>query len=205
MKRLFITISLITGILSANAQTIGQKVDQTISHTKEVLKKMQYGVKGGINFSNVKGLGNKSFLIGFNLGVFGRYHIDQNMAIQPELLFSSQRFKTKSSRQVLSNGYLNIPIMFQYRLVDTLAFEVGPQLGFAIIKQYYYENGPGIKPATFDFSMAIGAKYDIGQYFQLTGLDLTARYTIGLTNVYKANNISSNKNSVLQTGLAYTF
>ncbi|WP_103327286.1 porin family protein [Bacteroidetes bacterium endosymbiont of Geopemphigus sp.] len=205
MKKLFLTIGLFSGVLSTQSQTIGQRLDKTIECTKKVFKQMEYGVKSGVNFSSVISLNNISSRTGFNAGVYGRYNIDQDMSIQPELLFSSQGFKNKSLKETVSNGYLNIPIMFQYRLVDSLAFEMGPQLGFAINKDNYHPGDSPKKANGFDFSLTLGVKYDVSQYFKVPDLGLTARYTIGLTNVYKADKISSNKNSVFQTGLAYVF
>ncbi|XCI74693.1 MAG: porin family protein [Flavobacteriales bacterium] len=215
MRKLLLTTGLLILTLFVNAQTIGQKVgktiDKTIDETKKVFKEMQHGVKAGVNISNVTEMYKSSYVVGFYAGVYGRYNFDENMAIQPELLISRKGSKltllNNKSREIIVNTYLNVPIMFGYHVVKGLHLEVGPQFGFALSKDKIanYNDNETLKAKTFDFSLAIGLDYNVGRHFDLPNLDLTGRYTIGLTDVYKGTKNTSNKNSVFQIGLAYAF
>ena len=207
MKRLLFIISLILGTLSVCAQTMmDQKIDKTLNYTKKIFKNMEYGIKSVANYSGIIGLDKTSYYIGFNSGIYARYNLDSNIAIQPELVFSQQKFKRTSPKETITNNYLKLPIMLQCRLIDRLFFEVGPQLGFLVKEtNYKLDKSTSIKANKFDLSLAVGARYDVGQYFEIPNLDLTVRYDFGLTNVYKHSKISKSRNAVLQSGLAYSF
>ncbi|XOD69347.1 MAG: porin family protein [Flavobacteriales bacterium AspAUS03] len=215
MKKLLLTTGLLIFTLFMTAQTIGQKVgetvDKTIDETKKIFKEMQYGVKTGVNISNITGMYKSSSVVGFYAGVYGRYNLDENMVIQPELLISRQGSKLTSLnnklRETIVNTYLNIPIMFGYHVVKGIHLEAGPQFGFALSKDKFsnYNGNEDLKANTFNFNLAIGLYYNVGRYFDLSNLYLTSRYTIDLTDVYKGIKIASNKKSVFQIGLAYAF
>ncbi|XOD67699.1 MAG: porin family protein [Flavobacteriales bacterium Tduv] len=213
MKKLILTLFFLTSTMFLSAQTVGQKVgkaiDKTIDGTEKLFKEMHYGVKAKLNVSNVTCI-SESGITGFYTGLYGRYTLDKDISIQSELLISRQgsKIKTGARKVTISNTYLNIPVLFKYRMGKWFRLETGPQIGFALGKDKLANFGVNkeiLKAKTFDFSFAIGLDYNIGRHFDLNNLDLTGRYTIGLTDVYKAKNVRTNKNSVFQVGLAYAF
>lgn len=211
MKKLLLTVGFLATTLFLSAQTVGQKmgkvVDKAIDETEIVFNQMRYGIKVGVNVSDVTNFSTSS-MIGFYAGAYGRYDLERDMAIQPELLISHQgsKINEENIKETLANTYLHLPILFKYRLIQGLYLEVGPQLGFALSKDKVIKYGDNtLKAKTFDFAFAIGADYNIGKHFDLPYLDLTGRYTVGLTNVYKKKSADKNKNLVFQIGLAYIF
>lgn len=212
MKKLLLTVGFLTSTIFLSAQTVGQKigkaVDKTIYETEKVLKEMHYGVKSGINITNVTNI-SESGTIGFYAGVYGRYIFHEDIGIQSELLISRQgsKIKSGSKKESIDNTYLNIPVLFKYRLAKGLRLEVGPQIGFALGRDKFanYKGYETLKAKTFDFGLAIGLDYKIGRHFDLNNLDFTGRYTVGLTNVYNGKDTRFNKNSTFQIGLAYAF
>ena len=75
------------------------------------------GIKGGLNFYNI-GNDNSSkydMKTGFHLGLLGHIHLDRSIAVQPELVYSSQGAKYVSNgvEYKLKLGYINIPVMLQ--------------------------------------------------------------------------------------------
>jgi len=178
---------------------------------------------------------NEKLKPGFNAGIFVHIPVAEKFSIQPELLFSQLGSKTKERYRHYSNGYgfvsdvdyksnlnyLVLPVMVQYNILPQLYVEAGPEFGLLlggrikgdqksteisgnnsfsytdhfsnkIQKDFYH---------TFNFGVGIGAGYYFTQ-----NLAATARFTAGLTGIYK-NSQSDNKvrNNAFQVGLAYQF
>ena len=126
---------------------------------------IKYGVKGGLNLSNLKGdypnlsdedvkLDTKSS-IGFHIGGFLEYKINDKFSIQPELLISMQGNKLELTSEFYDSFYdenyketftqtpklyyLNIPLMLKYKLIDKLSIEFGPQIGILLSAKSKWE------------------------------------------------------------------
>lgn len=123
-------------------------------------QEVKFGVKGGLNYSNLRGIENtitnedgesmkfsSKGQVGFYIGGFAEYQINDKLAIQPELLISTQgggnEFKTSGTDEFgdyysvsienkVNLTYLQIPIMLKYQVIDRLNIEFGPQIGFAL-------------------------------------------------------------------------
>ncbi|MBL1221116.1 PorT family protein [Chryseobacterium sp. L7] len=171
---------------------------------------------------------------GFNAGVFANIPVAQKFSIQPEVLFNQVGSKTeerevyyvnsdKYSREVdykKSLSYLSVPVMVQYNILPQLYVEAGPEFGFLlggkdkgditttktsgnttntqtttfsdkIVKDLY---------STFNFGIGIGAGYYFTQNF-----GVTARFTAGVTDIYKHNSGDAVRNNSFQVGVAYKF
>lgn len=110
--------------------------------------------------------------------------------------------------------------MLQYNLLPNLYVEAGPEFGLLlggktedswtetrtsgnnisitssrsdrkIIKDYYN---------TFNMGIGIGAGY-----FFTSNFGVTARFTAGLTDIYKYNTVDAVRNNSFQVGIAYKF
>ncbi|MFC0776542.1 porin family protein [Flavobacterium sp. HJSW_4] len=171
----------------------------------------RFGVKGGLNISNVVGgdVDNNKTLVGFHVGGLAEIHVVEKFYIQPELLYSAQGAKFDGpfgSDGDLKLNYLNIPVLAKYYIVDKkFNVEAGPQLGILLSAK---GNGEDVKDYTrsTDFGFNLGAGYSFTENFSV-GL----RYTIGLSPI-SDNDIdnsddyyNSAKNSNLQLSLAYKF
>ena len=212
MKKIFLTI----GFLTATFYTTFAQDDST---------KPEFGAKAGVNFSNIVGddVGDLDPRTSFNAGIFMEFPITERFSFQPEVLYSGQGFTIMSNDQdnffdVDDNieyqlSYIQVPLLFKVYLVEGLNIEAGPQFGFKINEEIDSQptNDGGdvvIDPDDsyikgFDTNLALGAGYKFNN-----GFFLNARYTYGLTNIFKDDTIFENvdaKNSVWQFGLGFSF
>ena len=199
MKKTALIISLFIVANSVSAQfTIGPKVGLNIS-------KEYFGVKGFDEDSD--------FRSGINIGVFGKYEINDKFDIQAELLYSQQGFKrnipiTDNIGTIITKGYevlshyINIPLVSKYHPFGRIYIEAGPQVGFCLdskISPDEYKRITGVRGYTgynvVDFSLVGGIGFNLGN-----GLSVNTRYNHGLT--YTLHD-SKWKNRVIQISLAY--
>lgn len=195
MKRIITVISIITA-LNCNAQ------------------KINFGLKAGLNMSMITGASNQimSSSNGFHAGAFLEFKALGKIAIQPELLFSTQGAKLESkdltSVTTTKMNYVMVPVMVKYYPIAGLFFEAGPQAGFLITAKEDFEDkiattnsSEDIKDKTkaFDMSANLGVGYDI-----LDKVVVQVRYCIGLTNTSTVENVNT-KNGVFQMSLGYKF
>lgn len=164
---------------------------------------VQFGVKGGVNFSNfnggVDGIDYKN-KTGFHAGALAEIKILPNFAIQPEALFSSQGTEVKGVGD-FNLDYISVPVLAKFYLItDRLSIEAGPQFSFLVDdSQDAFDDATDGDPDTksFDFAVAGGLSLKVTK-----GLFVSARYTIGLTEVARD---ADAKNAVFQVGLGYLF
>ncbi|WP_312393562.1 porin family protein [Chryseobacterium sp.] len=186
-----------------------------------------FGIKGGMNVSSLSqgaDLDDSKSKIGFNAGVFANIPVATNFSIQPEVLYNDLgskvvyknnipvvgEYKREYSRNL---GYVAVPVMFQYNVIPNLYLEAGPEFGFLVSAKDKFKsstngdaNGSTTSDLnkddfqTFNFGIGIGAGY----YFT-DNLGITARYTAGVTDIYKNNSGDAVRNNVFQVGLAFKF
>lgn len=172
MKKLFFIASILfLGITTATAQSI------------------KLGGKIGVNFSDLESVnatgGNKT---GFHVGGLLELRVLDNLALQPELLYSTQGSKN------LKLEYLSVPVLLKFYMVsDTFSFELGPQFSVLINDD---------APKTFDSKTA-----DLATVFGL-GYNLTDTIFVQGRYVYGVSEISKNpdfKNRVIQFSVGLRF
>ena len=133
---------------------------------KTEAQKPTFGVKGGVNFSNLRGsnelidflddagLGHK-IRVGYHFGGYVKIELSERFFLQPELLFSlqgsTQKINDVSLQDELGNvisntidvrinnnlSYLNVPIMAKYYLNDEISVEAGPQIGYMLSGKFH--------------------------------------------------------------------
>ncbi|WP_286966451.1 porin family protein [Flavobacterium sp. UBA4854] len=171
----------------------------------------RFGVKGGLNISNVVGgdVENNKTLVGFHVGGLAEIHVVEKFYIQPELLYSAQGAKFDGplgSDGDLKLNYLNIPVLAKYYIVDKkFNVEAGPQLGILLSAK---ADGEDFK----DYTRSVDLGFNLGAGYSFTdNLSVGLRYTIGLSPITD-NDIDNSdeyydsaKNSNLQLFLAYKF
>lgn len=201
-------------------------------------QEVRLGVKGGVNFASVGGddLGDIKGRTGFHIGGLVEIPVSDKFSVQPELLYSAQGAKSEYSESFAEMGmnisvkatskinldYINIPIMAKYYVIDGLAIEAGPQIGFLmsakakgdveitgdfppeLLDMFEGEFGSmdeDVKDqfSTVDFAVGLGASYrlDMGVFFGL-------RYNLGLSNINKEGD-GKNQNNVFQISAGYSF
>jgi opacity protein-like surface antigen len=170
----------------------------------------RFGIKGGLNLTSFAG-GNyydAKSLVGFQIGGFAEIKVIEKLAIQPELLFSTQganlEYRNEGDYDAKLN-YINVPVLAKFYVTKEFTVEAGPQIGFLVSAKEDGHNAKDFYKST-DFGFNFGAGYNFTD-----NLSVGLRYTVGLSNVgdYNAEDfdeyLDSPKNSVLALSLGYKF
>ncbi|KLT70893.1 MULTISPECIES: porin family protein [unclassified Flavobacterium] len=173
-------------------------------------QKTRFGVKGGLNVSTFAG-GNywdAKSLVGFHVGGFAEIKIIERLAIQPEVLFSTQGAKLESfgnSDIDAKLNYINVPVLAKFFITKQFTVEAGPQIGFLTSAKYDSYNAKDSYK-----SIDLGFNFGAGYHFT-DNVFVNLRYTVGLSNIgdYDVEDaeeyFDSPKNSVLALSLGYKF
>lgn len=121
-------------------------------------------------------------------------------AIAPELIFTSQGARLgvdgiNGGRKCNYLNYIALPIMGKVYTGDNFSVNFGPEFGIAV-----FDHIAGNKVSNynkFNFGIAVGATYYVDK-----NIFVDARYTMGVTNVYKEGSV---KNYNVSLGLGYFF
>jgi len=163
------------------------------------------GLKGGVNVSNLSNSGtDMGSRVGFHGGLLAHIHLQPSLALQPEVVYSSQgaKYTANGAEHSLSLNYINIPLQLQYMFDNGFRLQTGPQVGFLTqVKDKVedvetgYFTSEDFKTVDFSWSAGLG-------YLTYSGLGIDARYNFGLSDI---NNFGNNKikNNVFQLGLFY--
>ena len=173
-----------------------------------------YGVKGGLNLSNVKcEAWDPMFKIGVQAGGFVKYHFNDAWSLQTELLYSLQgcRFEVWESNMEenkimfkRNTHYLNMPILAHFHFTHKFFLEFGPQIGFQIAAYQKYNNErhhvADTKPV--DVALIGGLGYFFNEHWEMD-----VRYIHGFLPVTKYWGSDDNKatNRSIQLSVGYMF
>lgn len=183
-----------------------------VSYSQDV----DFGLKAGLNLTNIKGDDPEATYnsrSGCHAGIFLRSKFGK-VALQPELLLYTQNNEVNYSSSSLNPGtvknsftYLAVPVMLKFYLVSGLNLQGGPQFGFLLDGEQKWDtaliNGSNdIKDeyANGDVSVSLGAGWDFD-----FGLNLDARYNIGVKDVNDAASGEKAKSQVFLISLGWNF
>lgn len=179
------------GYVQLNAQTVIQGTGPSAN----AIGDFTLGAKAGLNMSTWMGkdLDGVSAKPGAYFGGVAEIpaFVD-DLYFQPELLVS---FVGADLGPVNANlTYITLPMMAKYHIIDEVAVEFGPQLGF-LLSDNWEEDLQGQDTKKIDLGLNIGGGYrlDDNFYFQL-------RFNFGLTKVL---DVSKVYNGVLSIGACY--
>lgn len=200
-------------------------------------QEIKFGAKVGLNLSNLRGdypkeIDEHNSKIGFHIGGFAEYKINDKLTLQPELLFSTQGntygYKDyyggdsyyEGAESNIKLNYLNLPIVFKYKIIEKFSIDFGPQIGYLMSatnkidvtedsrdpSQNYSIEIDLLNDGTYnfggttvqgkasanrlDFSLNFGTSYDITEKIFLQG-----RYNLGLSTVDKNSTSGTNTDS----------
>lgn len=192
MKKAFLSLLLLAGLATANAQNI------------------TFGVKAGANFSNLVGKDAKDLdpkpkiKVGVYGGGFVNIGVSENFAIQPEVLYSAEGAQQKESGETAkwNLNYVNIPVLAQYRSSGFIA-ETGPQIGFLTSAKVKISNSADVdikdQLKSTAFSWCIGIGYQLEN-----GFGFGARYNLGIGTIADDSDTKI-MGSNIQVGVHYAF
>lgn len=175
MKKNFLLLALLLCIIST-------------SHAQLI----RFGVKAGANFANLEAEINTDNITSFHLGAVLEAKVLPGLAIQPELMYSSQGASIEEEDFKLD--YISVPVLGKFYLIPgKVALEAGPQFSFLVNDDtpVFY------KSKSFDFAVVGGASVNI-----TNDIFAQARYVIGLTDTTKDADV---KNRVFQLSIGYRF
>ncbi|WP_299223733.1 porin family protein [uncultured Aquimarina sp.] len=182
-KTKLVVAFLLMGIVAANAQSKNGAG-------------MQYGVKGGVNLSNLKNIDGKA-KIGLTAGVFTQYGFTDKFSLRSEALFSVQGVKAKGNIEKIKLNYVSLlPAMARFSPVKRVNIEAGPQFGILVSKK-----GGNLRTEDYrklDYGLAVGVGFHI-----IENIEIGARYYLGLRDITKTT--GEVKNSVFQFTLSFGF
>jgi hypothetical protein len=175
-----------------------------------------FGARLGMNLANVsyKDIEDNNSKIGLHLGAMMQYPVNQNIIIQPELLYSMKgvSWDLSSGSNDWSFSYIEIPILAKYNYaMDAIKIQpyIGPSIGILLSAKNNWEFGGASGDTdmkddlnTIDLGLDIGADVVFMQNF-IAGLS----YNMGLTNIAKDQPSGSDPvyNRVFMVNLGYLF
>ncbi|MEQ9302645.1 MAG: porin family protein [Marinoscillum sp.] len=173
--------------------------------------KVELGLKGGLNLASINredAIANYENATGYHGGAYALIKV-ANIGIQPELLYSTRGDKGDVTIAGVKEDfkseytYLDIPVMLKLYAVAGLNIQVGPQFGVLMSTSgevYNPETGQTTKVSkdsykNADISAAIGAGWDAP-----FGVNFTARYILGLTDIDSSEEEAKNRTFQLSVG-----
>lgn len=174
-------------------------------------KTIEFGVRGGLNFSSVinedESIESPKGRANFYGGFLMEAHMNDWFSLQPELFYSAQGFdldgELNNFEAEFQVDYLQLPVLAKVYIIKGLSVQAGPQFGLKINEEAdfaIFEEGGDIGTNTFndfDFQLTGGAAYT----FRF-GFFVEARASLGLTEVVDG---SGAHNFVFAAGVGYLF
>ena len=209
MKKLLLLIGFFLITLNINAQD----------------KQIEFGIKGGLNYSGFIDNNDDDIpadykgKVGFHLGGFIEFKVNEKIIVRPELLYSKQgsNFSINPSDlivfdpndPVLFDGTIDgeireslllLPIIMEYKINEKLSLEFGPQFGYSINREVEYDNNPfnfggflrNDDEEKFELGLGLGLGYSLSD-----DLGMSLRYNYGIIERQNLNT------SVIQSGMNY--
>lgn len=163
---------------------------------------LNFGIKGGPNFSNFQGSSanlKSESITSYHVGAFVDLGLSERVSIQPELLYSTVGAKVSVTGAVdeFRNklGYISVPLLAKiYLFPDRLSIDLGPQVSFLLNEK---ENVNLEKSNSYDFSLTGGVTLRV-----LGPIFVQARYNLGLRDV-KPNTDITNRVLQISAGLRF--
>ena len=165
------------------------------------------GIKAGTNFTKIDGQSFKEgYKLSFQGGLFMELDFNKKIGIQPEFLFSQVQSENQTGvvpytfqNPDVNLTYLNIPILFRYKIAKILVLNVGPQYSFLLNKSDNKLIGGSEPFKASDFSMIGGAQLNF-KYMRIYG-----RYVVGLNNINDLSDNNKWKSQQIQLGVGFRF
>lgn len=179
---------------------------------KTVYKDLEFGLRGGINVSGLRGTLPDSidanYKVGFQFGVYSKYYITDKLKVAVEVLLTRKGFKanvvdtfTLATRIYVENHYnIEFPLMLEYQIAKESSLEFGASYGLNFINDKV--NFPGISPfeeSANDITAILGLNYFVDEY-----TTLGFRYSYGLNPIietFSQKGFSSNFQILIKSRL----
>lgn len=207
MKSLFFILLLAATILTGGKAEAQEK---------------RFGVKGGLNLSNLSLEDNddSNLRTGFHVGVWAGFPIATNLSLQPELQYSSdgtrwlQETSEYSADASLKLDYIELPVSLVYNLSRDVDFHLGPYVAFlaSASSEATLKTGSSTLNLISDLDKDNFKSTDFGMQagmrFHLNPIYIGFGYKLGLTEVAQdnaRNYFGDAANRSIRLSVGYTF
>jgi hypothetical protein len=192
MMRTQLLTVLLAGVLCSNSSQAQVPV------VSKILPKVSVGLKAGANFQQMTGVYDDAYKLGFFGGAF--LGVSKNkMGVQVEGLVKSVKVDlAASSSSYVRSTYLDIPVLFTYRLIPRVSLQVGPQYTMLLsaendakmdVKSYYKSS---------EVSGALGLEVRLPVH-----LTAGARYIMGFSDVNNTAATTAWRNRSIQVHVGF--
>ncbi len=212
MKKYLLIILLFTGV-----QTQGQVLISLLFGDMLNSDGLEFGLEGGVNWSNISGMETNKSLRTFNLGFYFDIRLKNQWSLYTGVLVKSNLGVDQLSANDLTflgtetypeNGdyaqemrYFLVPALLKYNFENRIYIEAGPQFGLMYDAWVEYNSNIDGKDGTvkeynkddinrFDTGIMVGFGYRLQK---INGMSFGVKYYYGLLDVYKDR--SGTKNS----------
>lgn len=200
---------------------------------EEAKGQLIYGVKAGANINTINTYldgapswvdfdDNVESSVGFHAGLFLVVDLSKKFSFRPEIEYIQKGVRDSGYPSVnipsykITVSYIQVPVIFSYKIFNKLCVEAGPGFGYLISSKS--DSDLTTFPAEtytvkLEVSVLGGFRYTLFQK-----IDVIARYSLGLSNIqdsmYYAQNPETSeiigfesvaKNGVLSFSIAYSF
>ncbi|AWA30435.1 PorT family protein [Flavobacterium magnum] len=216
MKKRTAILFLLANMALFNANA--QETTATVADNREAIR---FGVKAGINLSNVYDDNDNDFVadskVGFAGGAFLTIPIGQVLGFQPEVMYSEKGFKVTGSflgsdyEYKRTNTYIDIPLQLQFKASPVFSILAGPQFSYLIQTKNNFNDGQFTNEQEADIN---GENYKKNIFGFTVGADLNFdNFVISARGAWDISKTDSDggssninyKNQVLQLAVGYAF
>ena len=173
-------------------------------------EKIQFGVKGGINFTNMTSnfLYNEDYKTGFHVGALVEIPFGNKFSIQPEILYATYGTKGEVVLTGLNGpisgdyylDYIQVPLLAKIYVLERISIEIGPSFNFLVNDDEKRGNlSLSDFGDSFEFGGVLGVSYKLKSDFFGS-----VRYTNGFTDVIE-DEYQEAKNYGFLIGIGYLF
>lgn len=195
MKRIFLSIFFLAALVFSSSSSFAQ-----------LIPSIQFGIKGGANFSNIKDIDLKSSSrSGYLVGVWARLG-GAGVHFQPELYLTSKGAELSNDGKIDRMDFttLDLPLLLGTRIgfgPVAARIQVGPVISFVMDKNDSFLENISVVGDFKDYknqttSLTAGLGFDIAK------LRADLRYEHGVSDVFK-NNEDNGRMSLWTVGIGY--
>lgn len=153
-------------------------IAQNATAKKSTSNPVKFGLKLGVNIAKLTDSDSGTSRVGINGGVYLNYKFANQLAFQPELLYTTQGLVEKQKyygmdiKTTYKLDYIAVPLMIKCYPTENFNLEFGPQLAFNVNKKivgkangetkeldlddFFRSNYIRAKTNTFDFGLNFG-------------------------------------------------
>lgn len=201
--------------------TCGSFIGMNLNAQDDTRNNLQFGIKAGINHSNVWDEQGQDFEAdsknGFAGGAYLSIPIGKFLGIQPEVIYSQKGFQAYGRSfgtdysYVRTSNYLDIPILIQFKPSQFITFVGGPTYSYLMSQSDAWRYGSFTDEQYQEFDNSNLSKNTLGAIF---GADINVNHFVIAPRVgwdFQTNNGDGTsespryRNQWLQLTLGYTF